>query len=96
MSAPVPSKKSCGPAKSGGNFKDLEQFLSRSIPRIVNRKTLESLVKAGAFRPFTEHDAISVTLLHNMDAMLAYANRVQKDAKQRAGRSVRRNAIDMT
>lgn len=57
-------------------FSDLEDFLSKVSTRIVNRKALESLVKAGAFDRFGDRS----TLLHNMDVILAYANRVQKDA----------------
>ncbi|MGI9028359.1 MAG: DNA polymerase III subunit alpha [Candidatus Saccharimonadales bacterium] len=58
-----------------GEFKGLEDFLSKTSPRTVNRKALESLVKAGAFEKFGER----TVLLNNLDTMLAYANRVQKD-----------------
>jgi DNA polymerase-3 subunit alpha len=63
-------------AREVGNFETIEEFFSRVNPRIVNRKALESLIKAGAFDRFGDRSK----LLHNMDVMLAYANRVQKDA----------------
>ena len=62
-------------ARETGAFESLEDFFSRVSPRIVNRKTLESLMKAGAFDRFGDRSQ----LLHNMDVMLAYANRLQKD-----------------
>ncbi len=57
-----------------GTFASLEDFLSKVSPRIVNRKGLESLIKAGAFDRFEERSK----LLHNIDALLAFANRLQK------------------
>ncbi|HLZ14661.1 MAG TPA: DNA polymerase III subunit alpha, partial [Candidatus Saccharimonadales bacterium] len=57
-------------------FASLEDFLSKCSARIVNRKALESLVKAGAFDRFGDRSE----LLHNLDVMLAYANRLQKEA----------------
>lgn len=62
--------------KQNGKFETLEQFLSTASPRVVNKKALESLVKAGAFERFGERS----NLLHNIENMLAYANRVQKEA----------------
>lgn len=59
-----------------GKFTSLEDYLAKVNPRIVNRKNVESLIKAGAFDRFgTRSD-----LLHNLDMMLAYANRLQKEA----------------
>lgn len=61
-------------------FENLEQFLSNVNPRIANRKTIEALVKAGAFDNLMPAEQGGRSkLLHNMDAMLAFANRVQKD-----------------
>lgn len=59
-----------------GLFKDLEDFLSKVNVRIVNRKALDSLIKAGAFDRFGDRSE----LLHNLDMILAYANRLQKEA----------------
>ncbi|MEK7059665.1 MAG: DNA polymerase III subunit alpha [Patescibacteria group bacterium] len=63
-------------ARNDGNFESLEDFLSRVSNRIVNRKPMESLVKAGAFDRFGDR----TTLLHNLDMLLAYAARLQKQA----------------
>lgn len=63
-------------AREEAKFTSLEDFLKRVNVRIVNRKNLESLVKAGAFDGFGNRS----DLLFNMDAMLAYANKAQRDA----------------
>lgn len=57
-------------------FSKLEDFLGKASVRIVNRKALESLVKAGALDRFGDRSQ----LLHNLDTMLAYGNRLQKEA----------------
>ena len=62
--------------KECSKFSDLSEFLSCVNPRVANRKALESLVKAGAFDRFGDRSQ----LLHNLDSMLAYGNRVQKEA----------------
>jgi DNA polymerase-3 subunit alpha len=58
------------------SFSNLEDFLSKVNVRVANRKALESLVKAGAFDRFSDRSQ----LLHNLDMILAYANRLQKEA----------------
>lgn len=62
--------------EENGQFNDLEQFLSTVNPRVVNRKALESLIKAGAFDRYGERSK----LLYNLDMMLAFAQRLQKQA----------------
>jgi DNA polymerase III subunit alpha len=57
-------------------FANLEDFLSKAASRVVNRKALESLVKAGAFDRFGDRSQ----LLHNLDIIVAYGNRLQKEA----------------
>lgn len=59
-----------------GSFESLEDFLAKCSVRMVNRKALESLVKAGALDRFGDRSQ----LLHNLDAMLAYGSRLQKEA----------------
>lgn len=59
-----------------GHFDSLEDFFSKVNTRVVNRKALESLIKAGAFDRFVERSL----LLHNLDVLLAYATRLQKQA----------------
>lgn len=63
-------------AREAGQFKNLEDFLTRVGSRIVNRKALESLIKAGAFDRFGSRG----TLLHNLEMMQAFASRLQKQA----------------
>ncbi|MCA9325325.1 DNA polymerase III subunit alpha, partial [Candidatus Saccharibacteria bacterium] len=60
--------------EESGRFETLEQYLETVNPHIVNRKAMESLVKANAFSAFGDRP----TLLHNLDMLLAYANRWQK------------------
>jgi len=60
----------------GGKFQSMEDFLKRVNIRIVNRKNMESLLKAGAFDNFGDRS----DLLFNLDTILAYASKVQKDA----------------
>ncbi|HET7320486.1 MAG TPA: DNA polymerase III subunit alpha, partial [Candidatus Saccharimonadales bacterium] len=63
-------------ARQSGPFDSLEDFLGKVNCRIVNRKAMESLVKAGAFDRFSDRS----TLLHNLDMLLAFAARLQKQA----------------
>ncbi len=58
-----------------GSFNGIEDFFGKVSPRIVNRKTIESLIKAGAFDRFVER----TILVANIDVLLAYANRIHKD-----------------
>jgi DNA polymerase-3 subunit alpha len=62
--------------EENGPFASLEDFLTHVTMRIVNRKTLESLIKAGAFDRFGDRS----TLLHNLDMIVAYGQRLQKQA----------------
>lgn len=59
-----------------GTFESLEDFFGKVDVHIVNRKALESLIKAGAFDRFGTRDY----LLFNMDVLLAYAVRTQKQS----------------
>jgi DNA polymerase-3 subunit alpha len=62
-------------ARDAGQFTKLEDVFARVNPRVVNRKALESLVRAGAFDRFGDRNH----LLGNIDVFLAFANRVQKE-----------------
>lgn len=62
--------------RQDSEFDNLEDFLTRVSSRIVNRKPMESLIKAGAFDRYGDR----ATLLHNLDFLLAYAGRLQKQA----------------
>ncbi|HEY1835493.1 MAG TPA: DNA polymerase III subunit alpha [Candidatus Saccharimonadales bacterium] len=62
-------------ARKDGKFESLEDFFTRVNTRVVNHKALESLIKSGAFNRFGERSL----LLHNLDVLLAFGSRVQKD-----------------
>jgi DNA polymerase-3 subunit alpha len=62
--------------KEVGRFETLAQFMETVNTRVCNRKALESLVKAGAFDAFGDRS----TLLHNLEMILAYGSRIQKQA----------------
>lgn len=57
-------------------YETLEDFFSKVNPRIVNRKALESLIKAGAFDRFGSRSQ----LMNSIDNCLAFATRVQKES----------------
>jgi DNA polymerase-3 subunit alpha len=63
-------------ARNEAQFASLEDYLGRVNCRIVNRKAMESLIKAGAFDRFGDRS----TLLSNIDLLLAFASRLQKQA----------------
>jgi DNA polymerase-3 subunit alpha len=63
-------------ARAEHNFTSLEDFLTRVNNRVVNRKTMESLIKSGGFDRYGDR----ATLLHNLDMLLAFASRLQKQA----------------
>lgn len=60
--------------QEAGGFGTLEDFLNQVNTSVVNRKSMESLIKAGAFDNFGSRQ----TLLANIDVLLAYAARSQK------------------
>ncbi len=60
-----------------GLFKSIGDFARRVSTSKFNRKAWESLIKAGAFDQFGERS----NLLFSLDAIVAYASRIQKDAK---------------
>jgi DNA polymerase III subunit alpha len=63
-------------ARKTAKFENLEDFLTRVSSKVSNRKSMESLIKAGAFDMFEKRS----TLLYNLDVILAYASRLQKEA----------------
>lgn len=58
------------------HFENIEDFFREVNVRTVNKKNLESLIKAGAFDRFESRG----TLLYNMDILLGHASKLQKDA----------------
>lgn len=63
--------------KSGGSFDSIEQYCRDVNCQTVNKKSLESLIKAGAFDRFGERSQ----LINNIENILGLATRLQKDAK---------------
>ena len=64
--------------REAGPFVDFEDFLARVDYKCVNRKSFESLIKAGVFDRF--HDR--VLLLNSLDLIMAYGSRSQKQAER--------------
>ncbi len=62
-------------AREEGKFATVEDFIGAVNTRVVNRKALESLVRAGAFDAMENRS----TLLHNLDMIVAYGQRLQKE-----------------
>ncbi|HUC87944.1 MAG TPA: DNA polymerase III subunit alpha [Candidatus Binatia bacterium] len=59
-------------------FANLEDFFARVDSPVVNRKVMESLIKAGAFDRYAERPV----MLHNLDTLLAYGTRLHKNRSQ--------------
>lgn len=59
-----------------GDYKKLEDFFGHVNCKMANKKTIESLIKAGGFDSLDDR----FTLLDNMDSLLQYASKVQKEA----------------
>jgi DNA polymerase-3 subunit alpha len=66
-------------ARERGPFKDLFDFCRRVDKRIVNRRTVEALIKAGAFDSINDHRA---SIMATLDAALASADQQARAANQ--------------
>jgi DNA polymerase-3 subunit alpha len=62
-----------------GSFKGLHDFCERVDSRAVNRKTIESLIKCGAFDTTGIHRAQLVT---NLEGAMAHAAELQRDRER--------------
>lgn len=60
--------------KNNGGFKNIEDFIQRISSKDLNKKSLESLIKAGAFDEFAERSQ----LLHNLERLLEWSRETQK------------------
>ena len=49
----------------GGQFKDLEDFVTRLSSKEVNKRTLEALIKAGAFDSLGANRKQLMTIYHD-------------------------------
>jgi DNA polymerase-3 subunit alpha len=63
--------------KVRGPFKTLEDFLTRLELKSLNRKSVESLIKAGAMDSYGDRQA----MLNAIEPMLAFARENQKEAR---------------
>lgn len=61
---------------AGGRIESLPQYCQEVNCHIVNRKALESLIKAGAFDSFGDRGL----LVNNIDNILSLSSRLQKDS----------------
>ena len=68
-----------GHGEAGGPFTDLFDFAARVDKRIVNRRVVEALVRAGAFDSIDDHRA---SLLASVGIALEAAEQAQRDAQQ--------------
>ncbi|HET9476700.1 MAG TPA: DNA polymerase III subunit alpha, partial [Dehalococcoidia bacterium] len=66
---------------ANGAFGTLDEFFEKVDAKNLNKRALESLVKAGAFDSLVERAA----LLASLDRLLAYAQRVQKQRESGQG-----------
>lgn len=62
--------------EEGGKFASLEDVLQRVISKDLNRKSMESLARCGAFDSLAERNMI----LENMDTILAFSKELQREA----------------
>ncbi|MFA5169641.1 MAG: DNA polymerase III subunit alpha [Candidatus Paceibacterota bacterium] len=83
--------------KQNGHFKTIEDFVSRVDSKVLNKKFLESLTRAGVFDNLGERNQI----LSNLEKLLAWSknNQKMKDSGQRGlfdtGTSVKFNGITL-
>ncbi len=61
--------------KKNGHFISVEDFISRVSSKDLNKKSLESLIKAGAFDKFEERNK----LLENLEKLLEFSREKQKN-----------------
>ncbi|MFA6971064.1 MAG: DNA polymerase III subunit alpha [Gallionella sp.] len=66
-------------ARATGPFKDLFDFCRRVDKRVVNRRTIETLIRAGAFDSISDHRA---ALMASVDAALASADQQARSINQ--------------
>ncbi|MFA5086299.1 MAG: DNA polymerase III subunit alpha [Candidatus Paceibacterota bacterium] len=83
--------------KKKGHFESIEDFISRVDAKVLNKKSLESLTRAGVFDRLGERNQI----LNNLEKLLAWSknNQKMKDSGQRGlfdtGTSVSYNNITL-
>ncbi len=66
-------------ARQGGGFKDLFDFCKRVDKRMVNRRTVEALIRAGAFDALDDHRA---RLMASVGIAMEAAEQAERNAMQ--------------
>ena len=61
--------------RKNGKFKSINDFLKRVDSKDLNKKSMDSLIKSGAFDEFEERNG----LLHNMERLLLWSKEHQKN-----------------
>ncbi|MDD4662124.1 MAG: OB-fold nucleic acid binding domain-containing protein, partial [Candidatus Pacebacteria bacterium] len=66
--------------KENSFYKSIADFLERTDPKVINKKTMESLIKAGVFDDLEERNK----LLSNLEKIISWSreNQKQKDSGQ--------------
>ena len=64
-----------GEIKNNGPFKSTEDFMKRIDPKNLNKRSMESLIKVGAFDEFAERQE----LLYNLEKLLEWAKEGRKN-----------------
>jgi DNA polymerase-3 subunit alpha len=77
--------------KKNGHFKTIEDFVSRVDAKVLNKKSLESLTRAGAFDNLKERNQI----LSNLENLLDWAKKNQK-AKESGQRGLFDNSTSVS
>lgn len=67
--------------KTNGPYQSLSQFIERLDQKIINRKTMEALIQAGAFDLFADRNQ----LLLGIEQILKYSHAVHHDSKDQMG-----------
>ncbi|ECL9114619.1 DNA polymerase III subunit alpha [Campylobacter coli] len=80
----IPAVENLLEARERGEFKNIDDFLSRIEPTKINKRTLESLIKAGAFDEF---GYTRKCLFDNMDN-LTEGSKKMADARKNAASSL--------
>jgi len=60
--------------KTNGNYQSIADFLTRADPKVLNKKSMESLIKSGAFDKLGERGQ----LVHNLENLLEWSRDTQK------------------
>jgi len=76
--------------KNNGIYTDVANLLSRLGPKVINKKSLEALIMAGALDDLAERNE----LLFNMERMLAFASNIKKNRDSRQTSLFSEDVID--